>query len=155
MDINQLCAAKVRALRLRHGWTLDECERRSGGEFKSVVLGAYERGTRAISLARLQRLAEFYEVSMAYFFSHSQDIEPADRWIIDIRALRKAITIEPTRDLISLQSALAMIATDRGDWAGEFLTVRGSDRRLVLSMINNDIYNFEEELAQRKIIMRN
>ena len=35
---------------------------RSGEEFKASVLGAYERGERAISVARLQRLARFYGV---------------------------------------------------------------------------------------------
>ena len=42
--------------------TLQEVEASSGQEFKASVLGAYERGERAISVPRLQRLARFYNV---------------------------------------------------------------------------------------------
>ena len=42
--------------------SLQDVEAASTQEFKASVLGAYERGERAISVPRLQRLARFYNV---------------------------------------------------------------------------------------------
>ena len=54
--------ARLRAIRRQKGMSLQEAEELSGQEFKASVLGAYERGERAISVPRLQRLAAFYNV---------------------------------------------------------------------------------------------
>ncbi len=53
---------RLRAIRRQKGLSLHDVEARSGMEFKASVLGAYERGERAISVPRLLRLAEIYEV---------------------------------------------------------------------------------------------
>ncbi|MEI6670644.1 MAG: helix-turn-helix transcriptional regulator, partial [Actinomycetes bacterium] len=45
-------AARIRQIRKSKKLTLDGVAARSNGQLKSVVLGSYERGTRAISLAR-------------------------------------------------------------------------------------------------------
>ena len=52
----------LRAVRRRLRLSLREVSERSQGEFQPSVLGAYERGDRAISVARLVRLAELYGV---------------------------------------------------------------------------------------------
>ncbi len=51
-------------MRKQRSLSLHAVEAKSGGEFRASVLGAYERGERAISVARLQRLAALYEVSV-------------------------------------------------------------------------------------------
>ena len=53
---------RLRAIRRQKGMSLHDVEARSSQEFKASVLGAYERGERAISVPRLMRLAEIYEV---------------------------------------------------------------------------------------------
>src|SRR3954454_1273562 len=53
---------RLRAIRRQKGLSLHEVEARSDQEFKGSVLGAYERGERAISAPRLLRLAELYRV---------------------------------------------------------------------------------------------
>src|SRR5687768_12014660 len=53
---------RLRAIRKQKRLSLQEVEANSGQEFKASVLGAYERGERAISVPRLQRLAIFYNV---------------------------------------------------------------------------------------------
>ena len=55
---------RLRAVRKQRNLSLHAVEDRSEGEFRASVLGAYERGERAISVARLQRLAALYEVSV-------------------------------------------------------------------------------------------
>jgi transcriptional regulator with XRE-family HTH domain len=56
--------ASLRRARLLLGLSLQDVEEKSGHEFKASVLGAYERGDRAISVARLHRLALAYDVSI-------------------------------------------------------------------------------------------
>src|SRR5258705_2891873 len=53
---------RLRAIRRQKGLSLQDVEATSKQEFKASVLGAYERGERAISVPRLQRLARFYAV---------------------------------------------------------------------------------------------
>src|SRR4051812_5503533 len=53
---------RLRAIRRQKGLSLHDVEARSKQEFKASVLGAYERGERAISVSRLIRLAELYRV---------------------------------------------------------------------------------------------
>src|SRR3954467_10183286 len=53
---------RLRAIRRQKGLSLQDVEASSAQEFKASVLGAYERGERAISVPRLQRLARFYAV---------------------------------------------------------------------------------------------
>ena len=51
---------RLRAIRRQKGLSLHDVEARSTLEFKASVLGAYERGERAISVPRLLRLAEIF-----------------------------------------------------------------------------------------------
>jgi transcriptional regulator with XRE-family HTH domain len=53
---------RLRTARRQRGWSLGELESYTGGEFKASVVGAYERGERALSVQRLVRLAEIYAV---------------------------------------------------------------------------------------------
>ena len=53
---------RIRQIRRQKRLSLQDVEARSDAEFKASVLGAYERGERAISVPRLQRMARFYDV---------------------------------------------------------------------------------------------
>src|SRR5689334_24796683 len=53
---------RLRAIRRQKRLSLQDVEAASKQQFKASVLGAYERGERAISVPRLQRLARFYHV---------------------------------------------------------------------------------------------
>src|ERR1700726_452816 len=53
---------RLRNVRKQQRLSLQAGEAASREEFKASVLGAYERGERAISVPRLQRLAKFYNV---------------------------------------------------------------------------------------------
>ncbi|HEX9863339.1 MAG TPA: helix-turn-helix transcriptional regulator [Acidimicrobiia bacterium] len=57
--------ARLRTARRQRGWSLGEVESNTVGEFKASVVGAYERGERALSVQRLVRLAEIYAVPPA------------------------------------------------------------------------------------------
>ncbi len=56
---------RLRAARRQRGWSLGEVESSTDGEFKASVVGAYERGERAISVSRLVSLSQIYGVDPA------------------------------------------------------------------------------------------
>src|SRR5438477_5608470 len=66
---------RLRAIRKQKGLSLQEVEASSQQEFKASVLGAYERGERAISVPRLQRLARFYNVPVDQLLPRDVEID--------------------------------------------------------------------------------
>jgi transcriptional regulator with XRE-family HTH domain len=131
--------------------SLQAVEAMSEQEFKASVLGAYERGERAISVPRLQRLAKLYDVPVDQLLPHD-DVDE-DRWggkapetqgaSLNNRALRawdgnEKITIDlaklnsvsgPERDL--LRRFLSMIQVQRQDFNGRMITIRAEDLRAI------------------------
>ena len=64
---------RLRRVRKQKNLSLHAVEARTDGEFRASVLGAYERGERAISVLRLQRLAAVYEISVDRLLPMSAD----------------------------------------------------------------------------------
>jgi transcriptional regulator with XRE-family HTH domain len=71
----QRVGERLRLIRKQKGLSLQEVEASSDQEFKASVLGAYERGERAISVPRLQRLARFYNVPVDQLLPQDLDNE--------------------------------------------------------------------------------
>lgn len=136
-EIEQRCAQLLRELRRKKALTLRQCEELSEGKFKAVVLGSYERGTRAISLERLQELANFYQVPIRYFFAgeESKEVNHGRRVVFDLRKMKQDTYREDGLDRI--KALLNKIAAKRGDWSGEILSIRESDGDF-FSIISND-----------------
>ena len=63
--IDALVGERLRAVRKRRRMTLAQVEAASDGEFRTSVLGAYERGERGLAVNRLLRLAQLYGVAPA------------------------------------------------------------------------------------------
>src|SRR4249919_1160333 len=68
---------RLRAIRRQKRLSLQAVEAASQQEFKASVLGAYERGERAISVPRLQRLARFYSVPVDQLLPRDLGLDPA------------------------------------------------------------------------------
>src|SRR5215475_9144005 len=64
--------ARLRAIRAQQHLSLHGVERKSGGRWKAVVVGSYERGDRAVSVQRLAELAEFYGVPVGELLPDEQ-----------------------------------------------------------------------------------
>src|SRR5438093_13760988 len=75
--------SRLRAIRKQKRLSLQDVEASSAQEFKASVLGAYERGERAISVPRLQRLARFYNVPVDQLLPRDDDDHGADT-VIDL-----------------------------------------------------------------------
>jgi transcriptional regulator with XRE-family HTH domain len=69
----QRVGERLRLIRKQKGLSLQEVEAASSQEFKASVLGAYERGERAISVPRLQRLGRFYNVPVDQLLPQDPD----------------------------------------------------------------------------------
>lgn len=75
---------RLRAARRQRGWSLSDVENVTDGEFKASVVGAYERGERAMSVHRLVRVAEVYGVATADLLPITS---PSDERIVDLTKL--------------------------------------------------------------------
>ncbi len=61
-EYNKKLGANLRKARLQTGWSLQMVSKQTEEEFKASVVGAYERGERAITVERFHRLCGFYGV---------------------------------------------------------------------------------------------
>ena len=147
---------RLRAIRRQKGLSLQDVEAASTQEFKASVLGAYERGERAISVPRLQRLARFYAVPVDQLLPREEGDPAGD--IVDLtesaaRDLRHSITIDLARlrDLESEPSQmlvryLQMIQVQRQDFNGRMLTVRRDDLRAIACILDTTLDQAVERL---------
>jgi transcriptional regulator with XRE-family HTH domain len=130
---------RLRAIRRQQGLSLHDVEARSGEEFKASVLGAYERGERALSVSRLLRLAELYDVPPDQLLPRGHDIEidltggPADSHAVTIDLVRLNELEEP--DAVVLSRYAATIQLQRQDFNGRMLTIRREDVRVLAAVL--------------------
>ena len=61
----------LKLIRLIKRYTLKEVEDMSNGEFTVAALGSYERNFRSITLKKLLKLCDVYEVSIDTVIRHS------------------------------------------------------------------------------------
>ena len=144
---------RLRAIRRQKRLSLHDVESASNEEFKASVLGAYERGERAISVPRLQRLARFYRVPVDQLLPGDDGPDfgprpgdgdlvidltdggqpPADRTVkFDLAAMERL----EGRDGELIARFLRMIQVQRGDFNGRVLTVRRDDVRVLACILD-------------------
>ena len=144
---------RLRLIRRQKRLSLQEVEAQSRQEFKASVLGAYERGERAISVPRLQRLARFYRVPVDQLLPYDEDDEPFE----DEGSRRLEVETGAKIDLTKLDSMngqesetlaryLRMIQVQRQDFNGRVLTIRRDDMRAIAAILG-----VNEEAADRRL----
>jgi len=149
--IGEQVGDRLRAIRRQKGLSLHEVEARSGQEFKASVLGAYERGERALSVSRLVRLAELYDVPPDQLLPRETDGE------VDISDGAMAFEDGFTIDLVALQGVrdpdvealaryAARIQVQRQDFNGRFLTIRRDDLRVLAAVFGHGSEEFGARL---------
>ena len=70
LEYQQEVGRLLREARGARNWALQDVERLSSGAIRASILGAYERGERATTIYRLNRLAEFYGVHITELIPH-------------------------------------------------------------------------------------
>jgi transcriptional regulator with XRE-family HTH domain len=143
---------RLRAIRRQKRLSLQDVEATSGQEFKASVLGAYERGERAISVPRLQRLARFYRVPVDQLLPGDDGPDfgprPGDAdLVIDLNRPAARVDEKVKLDLTAVERLqgpdaemlsryLRMIQVQRGDFNGRVLTVRRDDLRAIACILD-------------------
>lgn len=149
----RMVGERLRTIRRQKRLSLQEVEATSGQEFKASVLGAYERGERAISVPRLQRLARFYKVPVDQLLPFDDDegdddegarraAEPEAGAKLDLTKLESLELAEAE----TLSRYLRMIQVQRQDFNGRVLTIRRDDMRAIAAILG-----VSEEAADRKL----
>lgn len=126
---------RLRNVRQQQGMSLHDVEERSGGVLKASVVGAYERGERAISVTRLRSIAEFYGVPIAQLLpeSDARRAAPAEEHGLRID-LTRLTTERP--ELVMIGRYLSAIQARRGDYNGRVLTVRSNDIQALAAVLD-------------------
>lgn len=142
---------RLRQIRRQKRLSLQEVESVSGQEFKASVLGAYERGERAISVPRLQRLARFYKVPVDQLLPSDDD--EADEIVMGRRDIDGGAKIDLTKleelggaEAEMLTRYLRMIQVQRQDFNGRVLTIRRDDMRAIACILG-----VSQESADRRL----
>ncbi len=175
----QRVGERLRLIRRQKGQSLQEVEASSDQEFKASVLGAYERGERAISVPRLQRLARFYNVPVDQLLPRpSGDIvgPSTDDEVIDLvseaageptpsRGTRFVDDEDPkiSIDLARLQTLaetdremltryLGMIQLQRQDFNGKVLTIRHEDLRAIACLFETSTQGMRRRLDEMSLL---
>jgi transcriptional regulator with XRE-family HTH domain len=125
---------RLRAARRQRGWSLGEVETHTEGEFKASVVGAYERGERALSVQRLVRLAEVYAVPPSDLLPLISADQTA---LIDLDALAEA----DDDDLV--ERYLAAIQFLRREGSPD--EVRDSDKAVIASLLGSSVESAAKE----------
>lgn len=118
---------RLRAIRQQQALSLQAVEERSGGRWKAVVVGSYERGDRAITVSKLIELAEFYGVPVSQLLPDGEPLYRASavptKLVLNLELMAKL----PSEAVGPLAKFVANIQARRGDYNGRILTIRQSD----------------------------
>lgn len=138
-DYQKRLGARLRAIRQQQGLTLQQVEEVSEDRWKAVVVGSYERGDRAVSVAKLAELSEFYNVPVSELLPKedmpSATTTAASKLMLDLRKLARA-DLDP--ELRPVSRFAHTIQLQRGDFNGSVLTIRGEDLRALSVIYGTD-----------------
>jgi transcriptional regulator with XRE-family HTH domain len=136
----RLVGERLRQIRQQKKLSLSDVESATNQEFKASVMGAYERGERMISVPRLERLANFYGVTVDQLLprdkqregdTQSQSAAPT-KLRIDVAKL----SLREGKEFKMLERLLRMIQVQRQDFNGKVITVRAHDTRAIAVMLD-------------------
>jgi transcriptional regulator with XRE-family HTH domain len=148
-------SARIRRQRKARSLTLQDIERLSAGRIKAVVMGSYERGSRAISLARAIEIANLFSIPLTELIE-----EPSTRisgegalLILDLRKLRGVDSIKITDEIAKLRSFANAICAKRRDWNGEVLTLRAGDLDTLTLVMEMTAHEVQDLLKQSQLLI--
>ena len=152
----RLVGERLRQLRQQKKLSLSEVESATNQEFKASVMGAYERGERMISVPRLERLANFYGVTVDQLLprdkqregdTQSQSAAPT-KLRIDVAKL----SLRDGKEFKMLERLLRMIQVQRQDFNGKVITVRAHDTRAIAVMLDVAVDDVGAKLAELDLL---
>jgi transcriptional regulator with XRE-family HTH domain len=154
-NYSKLVGLRLRAVRRQKRLSLHDVETDSVKEFKASVLGAYERGERAISVPRLQRLSSFYGVNVDQLLPPlNVQHDDTDELTGERRAPARGITIDlrkldslSTTEAALLSRYVGMIKSQRAGFRGSELTMRREDLNALAVLLEADVETVKDRIA--------
>lgn len=144
---------RLRRIRAQQGMSLAQVEERSGGLWKAVVVGAYERGDRAITIERLAALAAFYDVPISHLLPQGPTERPAAAGGTVLLDLTRLSDHDDGTDAVGAIARFARrIQLQRGDHAGRVLTLRDADVRTIALAAGVEPTDLHDELHVRGLV---
>jgi transcriptional regulator with XRE-family HTH domain len=145
---NKALGQRLRAIRVQQGLSLHGVEKKSEGRWKGVVVGSYERGSRAVTVQRLAELADFYGVPVAELLPESASVaasvEPGPRLVLDLERLQEL----PSSDAGPLARYTAALQSQRGDYNGRVMSIRQDDLRTLAVIYDDSPIHLAETLVR-------
>ena len=138
---------RLRNIRVQKGMSLQDVQQSSQGKWKAAVVGAYERGDRNVTVARLSELAGFYGVPVSEILPGDEGpVAPGQpegrrRVVLDLEGLSRV----PEADRDPLSRFTHAIQIQRGDYNGRVLTIREDDLMALALLYQTSA----DELARR------
>lgn len=157
-DYSRQVGERLRVIRKQKRLSLQEVEAQSKAEFKASVLGAYERGERALSVPRLDRLAQFYSVPVEQLLP--REVTGSEALALD-SPVNKRLAIDVSK-LVQLSGSpfemlaryLRLIQVQRQDFNGRVITVRGNDTRAIAAMLDVPVDQVADRLAALDLLFK-
>jgi transcriptional regulator with XRE-family HTH domain len=149
-------SARIRKQRKARSLTLQDIERLSAGRIKAVVMGSYERGTRAISVARAIEIANLFAIPLSELLEEPITKERGNDGLIifDLRRLHRSEILESAPELSKLRIFVSAICAKRRDWNGEVLTIRSGDLDTLTLVLERDISDVREFLDRSQLLLQ-
>jgi transcriptional regulator with XRE-family HTH domain len=152
---NEAVGQRLRSIRKQRGLSLQEVQEVSDDEFKASVLGAYERGERALSLPRLARLARFFGVPAGHLLPPEKDaagraidVMPSGGVSIDLNRV-DVLEDDESDMMVEFLRAIQMM---RQDFNGKVLTIRKDDLKILSLLMHKSEEAFSKELDELGVI---
>jgi transcriptional regulator with XRE-family HTH domain len=150
-DYARALGARLRAIRQQQGLSLQGVEEKSSGRWKAVVVGSYERGDRAVTVARLSELADFYRVPMSELLPDPAPSrhEESGRVVLDLERLLHL----PTDEAGALLRYARSIQQQRGDYNGRVLSIRADDLRALAIIYDTSPSGLTDRLSEWGVLI--
>jgi transcriptional regulator with XRE-family HTH domain len=154
-DYAKALGERLRGIRMQKGMSLLDVQEASAGKWKAAVIGAYERGDRNVTVARLSELADFYGVPVTEILPEDEASTPARtegrrRVVLDLEGLDRVP--RPERDAVARFASA--IQVQRGDFNGRVLTLREDDLLALGLLYELSAEELSDRFAQWGLLVR-
>jgi transcriptional regulator with XRE-family HTH domain len=128
-DYAKALGEQLRKIRVQKGMSLHDVQQASSGKWKAAVVGAYERGDRNVTVAKLSELADFYGVPLSELLPDDGSavapgaMDARRKVVLNLESLDRV----PIAERDPLSRFTTAIQIQRGDYNGRVLTIREDD----------------------------
>ncbi len=120
------------------------------------MMGSYERGSRAISLARTIEIANLFAIPISELIEEPKNPERGSdgQLIFDLRKLREISLAVTGSEISKINAFLSAICARRRDWNGEILTLRSADLDTLTLVLSAPREKVQELLDRFQLVIK-